>query len=308
MATDAACGLTGSDPLEAEEPTLGAPFLAQRAVAALLAEAELTPKPGLVDRRGSGAHSDMDLPLMRRSASALRPTFEAIAEAAAGRNADAELREELGRIGREGEAVMLAATGGRNTHRGAIWSLGLLTAAAALTAGSAELPPGAWARARLLAGQAGGLARLPDRHRWRGDSHGVRMELRYGARGAVGEAEEGFPHVLRFGLAALWAARARGIPESSAQLDALLAIMAELEDTCLLQRGGPEALRAARRGARAVLRAGGAASESGRTALEQLDRALTARRASPGGGADLLAATLFVDGWARATDLPLWKS
>ena len=108
-------------------------WLADLAVDALIDEADLSPKPGLVDQRGSGAHTDLHLGLMHASALALWPSFKAMAEAAQQRGEiGLQLREELGRIGREGEEEMLRVTGGVNTHRGAIWALGLLSAAAAL--------------------------------------------------------------------------------------------------------------------------------------------------------------------------------
>ena len=82
------------------------------AVAALLEEVRLTPKPALVDQRGSGAHHDLDLALMTRSAHALGPTFEALAAVSSGAVVSQALRERLGRLGRTGERTMLAATGG----------------------------------------------------------------------------------------------------------------------------------------------------------------------------------------------------
>src|SRR5580704_13287542 len=97
---------------------------------ALIAEAELTPKPGLVDRRGSGAHADLSLDLMRRSATVLEPFFADMASAAEGRVPDRDLREKLAAIGRDGERAMYKATEGANSHKGAIWILGLLVAAA----------------------------------------------------------------------------------------------------------------------------------------------------------------------------------
>ena len=103
-------------------------FLAQQA---LITEAELTPKPGLADRRGSGAHTDLSLELMRRSATALEPYFAAMASCSQGRYLDSDLRSDLAAIGRHAEQAMYEATGGRNTHKGAIWILGLLVAAAA---------------------------------------------------------------------------------------------------------------------------------------------------------------------------------
>ncbi|EPL14727.1 triphosphoribosyl-dephospho-CoA synthase, partial [Pseudomonas sp. CF161] len=107
--------------------------LADLAVDALIDEADLSPKPALVDRRGNGAHSDLHLGLMHASALSLWPAFKAMADAAIELGAiGLPLREALGRIGREGEAAMRVTTGGVNTHRGAIWALGLLVAAAAL--------------------------------------------------------------------------------------------------------------------------------------------------------------------------------
>src|SRR5829696_9634796 len=106
--------------------------VADLAVQALLQEAELTPKPALVDRRGGGAHDDMDLGMLFSSAYALHPTFRDLATRAYGCAPSRWLREELATIGRRGEAAMFAVTGGVNTHRGAIWALGLLTAAAVM--------------------------------------------------------------------------------------------------------------------------------------------------------------------------------
>ena len=112
---------------------------------------------------------------------------------------------------------------------------------------------------------------------------------------ARGEPQAGFPHAIRIGLPTLHSVRSHGAPEDCARLDALMAIMASLDDTCLLHRGGPAALDAAKRGARAVLAAGGTAVPAGIERLHRLHTALMARWASPGGSADLLAVTLFLD-------------
>jgi len=107
--------------------------LSALAVDALLDEARLAPKPGLVDSRGNGAHSDLNLDLMCRSANALTPAFASMAAAGIAVKAPtAALRERLGQLGRDAEATMMATTGGVNTHRGAIWAMGLLVAAAAI--------------------------------------------------------------------------------------------------------------------------------------------------------------------------------
>src|ERR1700723_141754 len=182
--------------------------LADLAVEVLAAEALLTPKPALVDGRGPGAHRDLDLPAMLKSANSLHGTFLNMAVAAAGREPDQALREQLARIGRAGERCMFAATGGSNAHRGAIWVLGLLVAARAIQGESS--PPGAdlggEAGPRETAALAARIAAIPDRHAPARDSHGARVCRRYGVGGARGEAAAGFPHVVEVGLPAMWAA------------------------------------------------------------------------------------------------------
>ena len=128
-------------------------WLAHTASACLIDEARLSPKPGLVDSRGNGAHQDLNLALMERSARSLQPTFHALAEQSWRRPADIALRETVGRLGREGEAQMMLATGGVNTHRGAIWALGLLVSAVAMLGGEGQ--------SQAIADAAAALARLP---------------------------------------------------------------------------------------------------------------------------------------------------
>ncbi|MFJ2686847.1 triphosphoribosyl-dephospho-CoA synthase [Pseudomonas sp. NPDC087342] len=260
--------------------------LADLAVDALIDEADLSPKPALVDRRGNGAHTDLHLGLMHASALSLWPAFKEMAEAAIEfGEVGLPLREALGRIGREGEQAMLSTTSGVNTHRGAIWALGLLVAAAALENTKASAVTLCAAR----------LALLDDRYAPRPLSHGAQVAQRYGARGAREEAQLGFPSVLQRALPQLQRSRALGHGEQNARLDALLAIMTRLADTCVLYRAGEQGLQTMQLGAQAVLDAGGSASLGGRRRLHELDEQLIALNASPGGAADLLAACLFID-------------
>ena len=265
--------------------------LARHVLQALLDEVTLTPKPGLVDLRSRGSHDDLNWALMCHSACALQPTFEALAEAGFNSAGDDALRQQIGRIGRAGEAAMMRTTGGVNTHRGAIWALGLLvTAAAQLNAQGATLAPAA------VAARAGGLARLHDRGAPADSGNKGALACRqYQVGGARGQAQAGFPLVLAVGLPALRASRERGDNETTARLNALLAIVAQLDDTCVLSRGGAAALAATQAGAARVLAAGGAGSQAGGTALLALEADVLARRVSPGGAADLLAATLLLD-------------
>lgn len=266
--------------------------LADLAVDALIDEADLSPKPALVDRRSSGAHTDLHLGLMHASALSLWPAFKQMADAAiAIGEITPLLRETIGRLGREGEAAMMRTTNGVNTHRGAIWALGLLVTAAALNPD--DLSPEGLSR------RAGQLALIEDRHQAadqsHSQSHGQTVAQKYGAMGAREQAQAGFPAVTQTGLPQLVRSRAAGHGEQNARLDALLAIMTTLSDTCVLYRAGEAGLHAMQHGAQRVLDTGGSATLSGRRALNQLDQQLLSLNASPGGAADLLAACLFID-------------
>jgi triphosphoribosyl-dephospho-CoA synthase len=295
----------------------------------LIAEAELTPKPGLVDRRGSGAHTDLSLAIMIRSAFAIEPFIRLMAFQSMNENPSPRLRATLAATGRAAERAMLEATNGSNTHKGAIWTLGLLAAAL----GRDELPlirrrDNATCRlnAKDIATTAGLIAsfedpyesapnalpsvgptpnakrRTPNAKRQTPNarlSHGQIVAQKFGVPGARGEAVSGFPHIIEVGLPMLRARRSAGTPEPIARLDALLAIMARLTDTCLLYRGGRPALLAAQQGAAAVIAAGGAGTSRGREELFALDQRLLELGVSPGGSADLLAGTLFLDAIER---------
>jgi triphosphoribosyl-dephospho-CoA synthase len=126
-------------------------------------------------------------------------------------------------------------------------------------------------------------------------SHGDAVAKRYGVPGARGEALCGFPHVVGVGLPMLRQRRRSGATEEAARLDALLVIMSKLDDTCILYRGGADALEATKDGALQVQSVGGITTIAGRQKLRNLDERLLALNASPGGSADLLAAALFLD-------------
>jgi triphosphoribosyl-dephospho-CoA synthase len=285
--------------------------LARYAVDALVDEAMLTPKPGLVDMRGSGAHHDLSWLLMCRSAHALHPAFLRMAEAGACIADPLLLRRRIGAIGREAESAMMAATGGVNTHRGAIWALGLLVTAAARCQAGAD----AGVDAAAVAAAAGALAAIDDPGAPARTGNKGELACRtHGVGGARGQARAGFPAVLQCALPMLRQARARGDSEAQARVNALLAVMATLDDTCLLARGGRPALAATQAGARRVLALGGIKSAAGRAALRALETRMRRLHVSPGGAADLLAAALLLDRLERLQREPIeetrtsWKN
>ncbi|MET7692618.1 triphosphoribosyl-dephospho-CoA synthase [Streptomyces sp. NPDC005483] len=258
--------------------------LALAAVDALTGQLALAPKPGLPDPRDLGARATRkDHSSLRWSARALAPGLAAMA-AAARRTGEPspQLRAELGAIGRCTEHSVGLAGGG---HRGALWTLGLLVAAAALDPG---------ARSEDVATAAKKIAAHSDKRAPRRPSRGSSVSAKYGAAGARGEARAGFPHVRR-ALDALARSRQAGADETEARLDALLTVMSTLQDTELLYTAGPLGLRHVQAGARGVLEAGGTTTDAGRAALLALDADLYTRAWSPRGSAGLLAGALFVD-------------
>lgn len=273
-----------------------APCPAER-IAALAAEAltlelETYPKPGLVSPVDAGSHADMDAASFRASTAALRPFFAALACAGAAGAAMAELR----RIGLDAEAAMRAATGGVNTHRGAIFGLGLLASAAGASLADGRLPPpgalGAHVRRHHAKAILDGPVLL--------HAPGARARRRHGAGGAPAEAAAGFPTLYGVGLPALRLARLlRPDEPEAARVAACMALIAHLEDTNLLHRGGTEGLAFARAQAAAFLDDGGIASDGWRARATSMHETFVARRLSPGGAADLLAMTLFVDALER---------
>ncbi|GAA1444236.1 triphosphoribosyl-dephospho-CoA synthase [Leifsonia poae] len=254
--------------------------LAALAVEAIREEALLTPKPGLVDRNGSGGHTDMDVSMLLRSADSLHETFIRLASLSQQDMDAQELRDRVGVLGRIGEATMLDATGGVNTHRGALWTIGLLITAA----GRAETEAGIFRRAAALA-RTSDSAGAPAQ-----SSNGQRAVRAFGVSGAVSEAAAGFPHITQVALPALRAGLRRGDTVELSRQRALVSLIASVDDTCILHRGGRSGLRWMQRAARRTL--------DGRrfdSALERFAHHADQRRLSPGGSADLLAGAIFVN-------------
>ncbi|MNR79310.1 2-(5''-triphosphoribosyl)-3'-dephosphocoenzyme-A synthase [compost metagenome] len=265
--------------------------VARAALRALYDELCLYPKPGLVSKVDNGSHDDMQPATFIKSLFSLRHYFAAI-YCAGTRKADFS---ELTQLGLAAEATMLRATAGVNTHRGAIFNLGLLCAAA----GSADLINACDEHtqpdlAQILMNSWGAAIKLADSAD-RSSSHGNLVCRKYAVGGARGEAAAGFPHVFKIGLPTLRLIQHVGGTPEAARCQAFFAIMAALEDTNLLHRGGAEGLSYARTSAISFLAAGGVFARDWQQHAADIHHAFVARHLSPGGSADLLAATIFVD-------------
>jgi triphosphoribosyl-dephospho-CoA synthase len=259
--------------------------LGRLAAICLKLEVETFPKPGLVSHVDNGSHTDMDAELLCRSADTLTPFFRDLAiTGAAGAGMD-----RLRAIGIAAERAMLAATGGVNTHRGAIFGLGLLCAAAGYRkAFGIRKPLG------QLVAERWGQAILSGPVSLR--SHGAMAGRRYGAGGARAEAACGFPSVYEIAVPALHAGRKLAPhDEEAARVQACMALIAAVTDTNLLHRGGPEGLSFAQTCASTFLAPGGVGCFGWRARAVEIHQAFVVRNLSPGGSADLLAIAMFVD-------------
>jgi triphosphoribosyl-dephospho-CoA synthase len=264
--------------------TLSAEEIALCAAKALREELETYPKPGLVSLVDQGSHPDMDAPCFLASIEAITPGFAEMAACAAGSLAD------LQRIGVTMEQAMRKATNGRNAHRGAIFCLGLLCAAAGVQIAGATESLG-----QVVATRWGG--EIPQAEALEPSSDGVAMCRRFHLGGARREAALGFPSVYQFGLPAYREALSLGRP--AARVQAFFAILEHCEDTTLLKRGGLDGRDFARQCARRFLDDGGVANPEWWQRAQEMHREFVRQNLTAGGVADLLAATLFVEDMER---------
>jgi triphosphoribosyl-dephospho-CoA synthase len=260
--------------------------IARCAANALTEELATYPKPGLVSFVDQGSHPDMDAECFLASIEAIQPYFGEMAEAGATGCSLLDLQ----RIGIAAEESMLSATGGKNTHRGAIYCLGLLTAAAGKQMADANLlglPLG-----RIVAESWGDEILLPDCLLQ--TSRGLEMCHRYNLDGVRGEAKKGFPSIFKAGLPAFQSALISN-DRVAARVQAFFAILEVCEDTTLLKRGGYSGWKYAQTQVRRFFHGGGVAAPDWKILAEEIHDGFVARHLTTGGAADLLAATLFVD-------------
>ena len=263
------------------------------ALEAVLVEVSVTPKPGLVDRNNSGAHDDMDFLTFMKSAAALRSCFEECAHVAGYFTLTHKtLFPELRRIGLETEAAMFEATGGINTHKGEIFSLGILSGCAGLLAASNE-PLEAERILNLASGVYGEFFHL-DFMRTKAKSpelltKGERAWLAHGITGARGQAEAGYPIVRETGLPALKKYLAEGQDLNNALAFTLIHIMAVNFDTNIISRHDLATVQEVMNTSRRLIDDGLSIPK-----IARLDEEFTARNISPSGSADLLAVTYFI--------------
>lgn len=274
-------------------PTTLPYIIAHLATQALQAELDTTPKPGLVDKDNNGAHRDMDYVLMQRSIDTLHPYFVKLALLGC---ADAlPTHTSIRDIGIEAEKAMLSATNGVNTHKGALFSMGLAVVAAAH-----EERKIAANEEQILKERNGGedvlvslqttikalAASFPDTSGTHGSKAKLLSKGTTAIKGALDNAREGYEMLFAEWLP--FYIERRKERDAYTLHKTLLRIMCDLDDTNVIYRTDLATAEEVKQEARALL------DSFSKAALKEMDRHYTTRNISPGGAADMLSLTIFI--------------
>lgn len=274
-------------------PTTLPYIIAHLATQALQAELDTTPKPGLVDKDNNGAHRDMDYALMQRSIDTLHPYFVKLA--LLGCADTLPTHTSIRDVGIEAEKAMLSATNGVNTHKGALFSMGLAVVAAAH-----EERKIATNEEQILKERNGGedvlvslqttikalAASFPDTNGTHGSKAKLLSKGTTAIKGALDNAREGYEMLFAEWLP--FYIERRKERDAHTLHKTLLRIMCDLDDTNVIYRTNLATAEEVKQEARALL------DSFSEAALKDMDKRYTARNISPGGAADMLSLTVFI--------------
>lgn len=284
------------DAIQLVPPTTIPYIIGHLASMALQAELDTTPKPGLVDRNDNGAHRDMDHALMQRSIQALHPYFVRLAQL--GFTDKQPCHDEIVNIGLEAEREMFKSTGGVNTHKGALFSIGLAAVALGGEAFSRITQAegcGTMAyndvnskQIQYLSNSIASLARLfPDTN----GTHGSKAKANNILKGALDNAREGYTQLFKAWLPFYIDRIAEG--DNYALHKTLLRIMCDLDDTNIVYRTSMETMQEVKTEARQMLDASRNIVNF-EVALQAMNTDYIHRNISPGGSADMLSLVVFL--------------
>ncbi|MGC6174930.1 triphosphoribosyl-dephospho-CoA synthase CitG [Lacrimispora sp. 38-1] len=272
-------------------------WLGNMAGLALLEEVYTAPKPGLVDPLSNGAHLDMNLLTFKRSADALLPYFCRFAETGIQMSEKPEgCFLKIRQIGIQAEKAMYEATGQVNTHKGAVFTMGILCAAA----GSCFKKYGQVSISRLIMQEQKMVKNIllneldSIQIQNSKDTHGQKNLCTYGSRGIRGEAADGYPSVINLALPVIRQGKKEGRNWNLVKIQALFTLMSQVEDGNILSRCRSEGLKEVQKLSQEFLLSGGAYSKGATEKLTELDTYFIHKNYSSGGCADLLAASIFL--------------
>jgi len=273
-----------------------ASLLANLAYEALIKEVETTPKPGLVDLNNNGAHLDMNINTFYDSSKALLPYFEKFAMYGCSHKDEEPdcFLKDLRKIGKEAEERMLEATKGVNTHKGAIFSLGIcLCASSYLISNNKEFKELQEIIKRISKPVLKDFDLIK-----KAKTSGEKLYLEYGIKGVRGQASEGYP--ICFEVALPYLESLKGYSENDKLCLTLIRIMSELIDTNVIHRSSyKEALELKERMKELSV---GLKDRDYLKIINELDQEFITRNISPGGSADLLALTIFIQNAKQLQD------
>lgn len=257
-------------------PNTTLPYLVSwLAINALKQELDLTPKPGLVDTHDNGAHTDMDFDIMLRSIKSLRPYFTKLAVMSF--NITLPAAHDLQQLGIEAEETMLAATVGINTHRGALFSIGLAVVAACHTLASNHDD-------QFIQNWSETVAVLASELPGGNNTHGATIKTTHNVAGALDIARNGYKELI-----GNWLNFYRdNCDDDFVNHKTLLLIMSELDDTNVIHRAGYVVAQQVKQDAAHLLK------NFSIDGLEQMNNRFIDANISPGGAADMLSLTIFL--------------
>lgn len=286
---------------------LYANYIASLAQKAILYEVSTTPKPGLVDRNDSGSHKDMDFfTFISSSCSLYKGFYDCAMAGILFEETDYEkLLDTIRPIGIECEKAMFHATEGVNTHKGIIFSLGILCSLVGNLYSKFNITTFSAQNVCEMASKMTKNIIVKDFNEIKNKTkltHGEFLYKEYGFKGIRGEVESGFKTVISYGLPIMksWNIN-QNLEKNELFLEILLNLMAYSEDTNVVSRAGIEGLQYVQNTSKNFLINGGIKQKYAHEKLFSMNEDFIKRNISPGGSADLLAVTIFlalVDGIA----------
>lgn len=262
-------------------------YLADAAVKALLYEVNVHPKPGLVDPVDNSTHLDMNVFTFIDSAVSLHPYLEEFAQAGIDFDGDdlRDLFKSIRPIGIKAEEAMFESTNNINTHKGAIFSLGIILAACGYDRDNIQ----ATIKAMLQGLVENDFKALDSKKNL---SNGEKMFLKYGVTGIRGEAEKGYPTVFDNSLPYLKSQT--DVDLNSMFLNTLMVIVSHSYDSNVVKRGDLNSLERIQKYAKDILNVGGCDNSEGKKILDDMNEYCNKNNLSLGGSADLLIVTIFL--------------
>jgi triphosphoribosyl-dephospho-CoA synthase len=267
--------------------------ISNAALKALLYEVSVSPKPGLVDRFNNGSHTDMDMFTFIDSSVALNTYFYDCAQITLDNHnlSYDDLFKLLRKRGIQADEDMLSSTKNINTHKGAVFSIGLLASAAALT----YMNYGKFDSDKIFF-EAGEICRHSflkdfDNIDYNNKTNGENIYLNHGIKGIRGEAASGFPTIRNQSLPFLYSLENTNLSFNDKCILTLIKIMSVADDTNIVSRGNVDSLSYVKEKSKSIL---DMPLDSQIEEVHEFDKDLISKNLSPGGSADLLAATLMV--------------